>query len=69
MCTTHMLLVCKQVRIGPGSLELELWIVVSHHVGPGNQTQDLCKSNKCSELLSHLSGPFLVFVYTKESEN
>jgi hypothetical protein len=29
-------------------LELELQMVVSHHVDAGNQTQVLCKSNKCS---------------------
>jgi hypothetical protein len=30
------------------SLELELKMIVSHHVGAGNQTQVFCKSNKCS---------------------
>jgi hypothetical protein len=28
--------------------ELELQMVVSHHVGVGEQTWVLCKSNKCS---------------------
>jgi hypothetical protein len=36
-------------------LELELQMVVSHHVGAEAQTQVLYKSNKCSKLLSHLS--------------
>lgn len=29
-------------------------MVVSYHVGSGNQTQVLWKSNKCSSLVSHL---------------
>lgn len=36
-------------------LELELWLVVSHHVGSGTLTQILCKSNKCYAPLIHLS--------------
>ena len=36
---------------------LEFQIVVSHHMGAGNQTQVHCKSNKCSKLLSHLFSP------------
>lgn len=28
--------------------DLELWIVVSHHVGSGNNNMVCCKSNKCS---------------------
>lgn len=28
------------------SLELDLWMVVSNDVGPGNQTLTLCKTNK-----------------------
>ena len=38
-------------------LELNLQMVVSHHVGSGNQIQVLCKSNKCSYPPSHLSSP------------
>lgn len=30
------------------SLELVLQTIVSHHVGTGNPTQSLCKSNNCS---------------------
>lgn len=30
------------------TLKLELWRVVSYHVGAENRTQVLCKSNKCS---------------------
>jgi hypothetical protein len=33
--------------------------VMSHHVSAGNPTQDLCKSNKHSCLLSHLSNPYI----------
>ncbi|XP_029421144.1 uncharacterized protein LOC115071025 isoform X2 [Nannospalax galili] len=36
------------------TLELELHVVVSCHMGAGNGMQVLC-SSKCSELLSHLS--------------
>ena len=34
-------------------LKLELGTVVSHHVGATNQTQGLCKNNKCSLQLGH----------------
>jgi hypothetical protein len=30
------------------SLQLELWMAVSHHVDAGNQAQVLNKSSKCS---------------------
>jgi hypothetical protein len=33
---------------------------MSHHVVAGNQTQDLWKSNQCSQSLSHLSGPLVM---------
>lgn len=44
-------------------------LVVSCHMGPGNRTQAIWKSNMCSELLSHLStlldlhlkNPFILF--------
>lgn len=36
-------------------LELELQILISLHVGPGNQTCILCRNNKYSKLLSYLS--------------
>lgn len=36
-------------------------MVVSHHVGAGNSTQVLCKSNKRSYPPSHPSSPSLVF--------
>lgn len=36
-------------------LELEFQTVVSYHDGVGNRTSVLCKSNKLSQLLSHLS--------------
>lgn len=28
--------------------ELSLWMIVIHHVGPGNGIPVLCESNKCS---------------------
>lgn len=40
-------------------LELDLQMVVSHHVGAGNQIQVFCKSNKCSQLPLHLSSSLL----------
>lgn len=36
-------------------LELELWMVISHHLGPGNCPQVLCKSNKYCKSASYLS--------------
>lgn len=36
------------------AMELELQEVVSRHMGAGNK---ICKSNKCSKPLSHLSFP------------
>lgn len=37
------------------SLGLELQMVVNLHVGTGNRTQVLCKSNKCAQPLTHHS--------------
>ena len=42
-------------------LELELWMFINHHIGVGNKTQVLCKRNKYSLLLSHLSIPLTGF--------
>lgn len=58
MLVHHMstLEVLLEVR-GSDSLELKLQMVMSHHVDSGNQNQVLCKSNKCSLPLSHLSRP------------
>jgi hypothetical protein len=42
-------------------LEQNLQIVVSHHVTAGNWTCVLCKSNKCSYPLSHISDPSTFF--------
>ena len=39
-----------------GSFKAELQMVVSHHVGAGNQTSVPWKSSQCSQWLSHLSG-------------
>lgn len=45
MCTTCMLSVLRGQRaLDP--LELELWMVMSHHVNAGNWTWVVCKSNE-----------------------
>jgi hypothetical protein len=44
----------SQKRVADG-LELESSVVVNHRVGAGTQTHVLCKGNRCSKLLSHLS--------------
>ena len=41
-------------------------MVVSHHVGAGNQTQDLWESSQYS--LSHLSSPLFYFLKLKEKK-
>lgn len=46
---------CRGQKRASDPLELKLRMVVSHQVGAGNRTQVLCKSNKCSKLLIHLS--------------
>lgn len=37
------------------ALEVGLLVVVSYHMGAGNQTQFLCEDNKASYTESHLS--------------
>ena len=41
-------LVPMGVRRPQSPLELEFWMIVSHHVSAGNRTLVLCKSSKCS---------------------
>lgn len=48
VCTPHLCLVPMESEEGIGSLRLELWVVVSHHVGVENSTWVFCKSRKCS---------------------
>lgn len=49
-----------------GNLGLELQMVVRCHVGVGNRTQSLWKSNQCSQPLSRLSIPVLIIlIYPK----
>ena len=55
LCTMCMPGACRGQKRVLDHLELELQRVVNHHVDAGNQTQFLCKSNKCSSLLSHLN--------------
>lgn len=58
---------------GIRSLELELQVVVSRHVGVGNRSQELCKSGMLNNLFSPLSlniGCFSCFcdrILTKET--
>lgn len=40
--------------------EVELHMVVSNHMGSGNQTWVFCGSNKCSQWLSRLSSPWIL---------
>ena len=35
-------------KVAPDPLELKKWMVMNHHLGPGDQTQVLRKRNKCS---------------------
>lgn len=59
-------LVPVEARIGP--LELDLPVVVSCLVGPGNRIQVLCKSSPCSKTPSHLSNPVLRFSILCDAE-
>lgn len=43
-------------------LELESLMVVSNYVGVGNCFWVLCKNNKCSKLLSHLSSLSIIYL-------
>lgn len=45
-------------------LKLQLSVVMCCHVGPGDQTQVLCKNNKCSSPLSHVSSPAYIVLNT-----
>lgn len=46
-------------------LELEVSVVLSHHVDAWNQTRVFWKSNKCAKLLSHLLVPLLCSIETR----
>lgn len=49
VCAPHACLVPAEARNRASDpLELELQIVLSHHVGAGNWTQVVCKSSICS---------------------
>lgn len=45
--------------------ELELWMVVKHHLGASNQV--LYKSNKCSHLLTRPSSPQKILCRAKDT--
>lgn len=51
----HMYLVPTEVREGVDSLELKLWVVVSHH--RVLETEPELSAKATSILLSHLSSP------------
>lgn len=54
ICTSyHMFSIPLETKRNIGTLELELQMIVSNHIGAGNWTQVLCKSSQCSPLLSH----------------
>lgn len=67
MCATCVPGTCEFRReLDP--LELELGIFVSHCLGSGSQSHVLCKSYKCSKLLSHLSSPSLNFLMSQHTQ-
>lgn len=51
----HVCLMPLESKEGTGYMELDLQIVVSLHMGAGNQCYVLWKSSQSSQLLSHLS--------------
>lgn len=53
VCASHVCLVYVEVKRALDALELELKMVIHHHVGAGKGTCVLSK-NKPSKLLSHL---------------
>ena len=55
LCTMCMLGEHRDQKRVSDTLTLELWVVLNCHVGAGNQTWALCKSNSCSNMLSHSS--------------
>lgn len=54
MCTICMPGAHRSHKQALDPMELELGMVWSHHVSPGDQIQVLCKSSKRSKPLSHL---------------
>lgn len=49
-------------KMVPHTLKVMLQVVVSQNVGVRTQTQVYCKSNKCSQLWSHLSNPIYIYI-------
>lgn len=59
----HMYYMCTSYpQRAPDPLDLQLRMVVSHHLAVRNQTQVLCNSSKCFYLLSHLSCSHSIFL-------
>lgn len=55
---TYTACVPKKVRRGLSApLSLELWMLMNHPMGAGNQTQVLCKSNKCLKPIEPILQP------------
>lgn len=48
----------------PDALKTELWVIDSHCVAAGSKTKVFCKISQHSELLSHHSSPFIIFLFT-----
>lgn len=50
LCSVHMCLVPQDIRRGRwlDLLELELQMILHHHMSAGNQTQVLSENNTCS---------------------
>ena len=53
VCTTCIQAPINSMKVSE-PLKVEFQVVMGD-IGAGNQTQVLCKSNKCSQVLSHLS--------------
>lgn len=57
MCVTCVPGIQGSKKRSLGPLELDLWMIVSHHVDVGNQTQVILKINKYSQPPKHFCSP------------
>lgn len=67
LCTTFMQFL-QRPEGAPDSMDLQLQMAVNHPVGAENQPGVLCKSSRCSQLLSHLAS-FVFRILTKEEKS